>query len=292
MGLSSRLAVTEEHAVAPEKPERALERMPDAATFLFRTPLYREYDLPDADVSRLIVLQYYSGKSQSICPVCGKDSILQGRHSIPAAPYLDRSPVKQFSDRRFDVGVECTWGHNENMLFSFQLKKKKIQKIGQWPSLADFVLPGIAQFRKLLGPERYADLSRAIGLSAHGIGAGSFVYLRRVFESLIAEARAIAEVAGPFDACGFERARMDEKILLLKDYLPAFLVKHRAMYGILSKGVHELSEQDCLLYFDSVRAGIQVILEEHLEAEAKASRIKEASHAIQELQRKLQPPNA
>ena len=68
----------------------------------------------------------------------------------------------------------------------------------------------------------------------------SVVYLRRVFEGLIAKARAKAAEAG-WQEADYEKARMDEKIALLKTYLPPFLVENRKLYGILSKGIHDFS---------------------------------------------------
>ena len=39
----------------------------------------------------------------------------------------------------------------------------------------------------------------------------------------------------------------------------------RCIYGILSKGIHELTEKECLAYFDAMRTGIEIILDDKLE---------------------------
>ena len=46
----------------------------------------------------------------------------------------------------------------------------------------------IKKYRKILGKEKYGEFGRAVGLYTHGIGIGSYVYLRRIFENLIEEA--------------------------------------------------------------------------------------------------------
>lgn len=56
--------------------------------------------------------------------------------------------------------------------------------------------------------------------------------------------------------------RMDEKIDALKAVLPPALVKNKATYTILSKGLHELDERTCQLYFPVVRSAIIRILEQ------------------------------
>jgi hypothetical protein len=49
------------------------------------------------------------------------------------------------------------------------------------------------------------------------------------------------------------KVRMEDRILLMKDHLPEFLVDNRKLYAILSLGVHELTEADCLSFFPVAR---------------------------------------
>ena len=75
------------------------------------------------------------------------------------------------------------------MYYVYYLKMSGyLSKIGQWPSVADFQIPQAEKYRKILGEEQYKELTRGISLAAHGVGIGSYVYLRRVFENLIEEA--------------------------------------------------------------------------------------------------------
>ena len=82
-------------------------------------------------------------------------------------------------------------------------------------------------------------------------------------------------------------SRMPEKIELLKDYLPAFLVKNKSLYGILSKGIHELTEEECRKYFPIVRNGIEFILDEHLVEEERMRKIRATEVAITQVTTKL-----
>jgi hypothetical protein len=65
-----------------------------------------------------------------------------------------------------------------------------------------------------------------------------------------------------WDEADFKKARMEDKVLLMKKHLPEFLVANRKIYSILSIGIHELSEQACLGYFDVMRRSIIMILED------------------------------
>ncbi len=60
-----------------------------------------------------------------------------------------------------------------------------IQKVGQFPSLADIANDESKAYSSVLKGTDARELHTAIGLAAHGVGIGSYVYLRRVFEHLI-----------------------------------------------------------------------------------------------------------
>jgi len=125
------------------------------------------------------------------------------------------------------------------------------------------------------------EFVRGIGLRAHGVGIGSFVYLRRIFEHLIEKEHIEAKKDKNWDDDIYERSRMVEKIELLKDYLPKFLVENKDLYGILSLGVHELSEDECLKYFDPIKMGIIEILEEKVIEKQREDRRKQTQKSIQ-----------
>ena len=58
----------------------------------------------------------------------------------------------------------------------------------------------------------------------------------------------------------FEQARLAEKIKMLESHLSDILVKNTTIYGILSKAIHELSEEECRKYFPVVKERIYQIL--------------------------------
>ncbi|HSV35744.1 MAG TPA: hypothetical protein VLI46_09315, partial [Ramlibacter sp.] len=133
--------------------------------------------------------------------------------------------------------------------------KRSIQKIGQHPSYGDLHILQVKKYTHVLTPEQLGELTRAIVLASHDVGVGAYVYLRRIFEALVEEARRLAEKDAGWDQEQYQRSRMAEKIAQLKAHLPTFLVEHAAMYSLLSKGVHELSEAECLKHFETLRLG-------------------------------------
>jgi hypothetical protein len=58
---------------------------------------------------------------------------------------------------------------------------------------------------------------------------------------------------------------MEDKVEILKEFLPSQLVEAKSIYGILGKGVHELTEEECLKYFPPLKLSIELILNQKIE---------------------------
>lgn len=218
------------------------------------------------------------------CVDCGKESVFYGPDKTEEFPQTD---FKADNDRTFTRQFLCTRVLRHEIYFNFRIKNGVLTKIGQSPSMADLSELELHEYRKVLTEDDYRELSRAVGLAAHGVGIGSFVYLRRVFERLIGEARERAAKLPAWDESAFQKERMDEKIERLRDQLPAFLVEHRSLYSILSKGIHSLGETECLEAFSDVRLAIELILDEKVAAKQREQKEASAKSRLTKLQQKL-----
>lgn len=165
-------------------------------------------------------------------------------------------------------------------------KANTIEKIGQKPSAADLLSGELSKYRKILG-DKYSEFGKAVGLYAHGVGVGSFAYLRRIFEGLINEAYENARIDSAWNESAYQRARMDEKIVLLKGQLPQVLIDNAGIYSILSRGIHSLSEDECLKYFDTVKLGIELILDEKIEREERQRKLTSVTNEISRIKGSL-----
>jgi hypothetical protein len=158
--------------------------------------------------------------------------------------------------------IGCTRDTEHKIDFILRLRDPLIQKIGQFPSLADIANDESRLYQKALDRDDGAELHRAIGLAAHGVGIGSFVYLRRVFERLIARRFKEFKDKEGWTEAEFVKLRMEEKIEFLKGHLPEFLTRNKRVYAILSKGIHELREKECLGAFEMLKHATFFILDE------------------------------
>ena len=272
--------------------------------FLFDLPLYHK--VPREECSDIInFLRRYSSSAQELDgynPIeqCESTFVLyvgmyNTIHNTIGTRSLERTYVSGKSELfdTYEVVLACKrYGTFLHYLIHAEYAEEDdehkhithLSKVGQYPSVADFHIGQVHKYDKVLPKEKMREFTKAIGLAANGVGIGSFVYLRRIFEHLVFEAKDVAKGANPdFNEDSFISARMNERIQMLSDYLPDFLVENHNIYSILSKGVHELSEEECKKYFTVLKESIEIILDEKLEAYRKAKHKKAIGNAIAEI---------
>jgi hypothetical protein len=225
--------------------------------FLFRTPLYEPVALPREAVSGMI---YHPIPIDGYCSEC---------HTMRTFTFTGNTVgIEWWSHYNHDDGhfsgslnIKCT-RHGHPITIYYRMDSGLIKKIGQLPSFADIAIDESKGYSKLLDKEDRAEFHKAIGLAAHGVGIGSYVYLRRIFERLIWRRFNEYKAAEKWKESDFKQLSMKERIELLKDHLPEFLVQNAKLYSILSLGIHELNEADCLAFFPVLRQSTIWILEQ------------------------------
>jgi hypothetical protein len=254
----------------------------EAENFYFKASPYTEFAFKDEDFEDLFNLIFFYRKIDWFCPACGKETTFKGEPNfekkkvdnnlyestlISFSEFSKYFSISYFHNKQFELKFKCSRDeYLHSVKFITRVDSDKIYKIGQFPSYGDLSDHKTKKFNKVLTKEKFAEFNRAIGLFSYGIGIGSIVYLRRIFEDLIYSAfnSHAKDIGQDVDLKNFSRLKMDEKIELLKPFLPAFLVEHKNIYGILSQGVHKLNENECLSIFPTIRCGIELILEEKI----------------------------
>ncbi|TLF46907.1 short-chain dehydrogenase [Maribacter aurantiacus] len=253
--------------------------------FLFNTPIYTKIKIEETDQNEFekIVYSYRNINVEGYNPWRKVETTFAISRTLR---YADND--FQTNGGFASVEIQCK---RYNDIFRYyclwEPESQILMKVGQFPSVADLHIGEIKQYSKLLNSEKLKEFTRAIGLAANGVGIGSFVYLRRIFEFLIDKAYEKGLAIKTVDESKFQKARMDEKIELLKSYLPSFLVDNRTMYSVLSLGIHQLDENTCLEHFDTLRVGIEIILDEQLDELKKKEKIEAAKKKLQQLKGKI-----
>ncbi len=259
--------------------------------FFINTPPYSEIEHKDIATFKA---QIINGESslRAYCARCKDDSVFirfDGDFEMSGAlrrpqrrqDVVDMSRMMIAHQWTYDQGFcitdyICSGGCGHVLIFFTVVTREVAFKVGQWPSYADLGTKLDKKYLKVLSKERFDEFNRAVGLAAHDIGVGSFVYLRRIVEDFVDEAHGHAKSNQGWDENKYQASRYKEKMEAVKNLLPPFLIQNSNVYSIVSKGIHELSEKECLEYFPIVRGVIELTLDEKLtvlEAEEKRKTI-------------------
>jgi hypothetical protein len=251
---------------------------PTPQEFFLNVGLYQSIEILDDSEARNLLS--YRGALDTYCTGCRTQSTFISRDVIQNQIGIQSNT---FITRKFT----CSRNDSHVLYFAVYISDKTLTKVGQYPSFADLIGDNYKQYRKVIGDNRTKELKKAVGLFAHGVGIGSFVYLRRTFEYLVEVAHIQAKERAGWDEETYLRSRMDKKIELLRDLLPQTLVESRNLYSILSKGIHELSEEECLQYFPIMKSGIELIVEERLYELEMQKRTEDFKRQVNEIYQKI-----
>lgn len=271
--------------------------IPSPEQLCLEIPLYKPLHYTVEEIQEILNVLFGKGYIDAFCVDCNKESTfhtsdnfpsaiqhLESCRGIPGSGNINQQEKSLLMQTRFFSKLyTCTRNNNHFIYYVFCINKDSIIKIGQLPSMADLTKSNVQKYNRLLGREKFAELNKAIGLAAHGVGIGSFVYLRRIFEGLIEDAHLKTQKFETWDEAQYQKSRIDEKIYLLNGLLPKFLIENRKIYSILSKGIHELNEDECLKIFPAVMAGIELILDEKLQEQEREMKIKKAANELTKL---------
>lgn len=256
----------------------SIKTFPTPIHLYLSAPLYDQVKVEVGQERAAWLVQYFEGSMDSYCPDCGNHSIFNRTNN-----HTSYDMNEWIKDHLFSVTFKCSRDRRHELYFLFQLEDRTLQKIGQFPSIATLNLFDVRKYSNVLNKKLFQEFTRSIGLAAHGIGVGSFVYLRRIFEHLIEEAHSKASSCDGWDEETYQKYRVSERIQLLSAWLPEFLVQNKSMYGILSKGIHELTEEECLTAFPALKVGIEIVLDEKLNEIERKKKLEEARKAINAL---------
>lgn len=257
-----------------------LPELESIVQFLFETPPYET-----VSATPEVLSEFYSidGKRTPVdghCPFCNRESTFEVRR-IHVSNTEHRADISKRMCINEEITIQCARNEGHVIRYFFRKLKLTLQKIGQFPSLADIANDEVAQYRKNMDKLDANEFHKAIGLAAHGVGVGSFVYLRRVFERLIyGRFKALKDQQG-WDADEFIKLRMVEKIEFLKGHIPDFIHENKKIYSILSVGMHELDEKSCLSWFEVMKQSIIIILEDDKKKKEELDRRTAFSRAIE-----------
>jgi hypothetical protein len=253
--------------MAEAKSEQA--KLPEVWDACFNMPLYRVIAQGDEAKAFAEKLAEEKFKGDAYCVDCKRETPFKrwewpnvGGGATGSRGVVRGKEPASLHQQKTALCARC----GKNYHFYFAAYRNGIAKVGQNPSPADIARQDMLRFRAELDDLDMGELEHATRMFSLGIGVGAFVYLRRIFERLLDRHHATFVAAnGPIE--GYEdKMRWEERVLALATILPKEVVENRKVYAILSVGIHELQEAECLLYYPVLRAAIIDILEQDIAA--------------------------
>ena len=240
--------------------------------FLLKNGLYSRIEINESNISDLIELLSGDCKLNVFCHGCGENSVFSmgplyyyyggiGEiHKELLSSVIHRvngtttgkwrwnnKEIRKYTKQMTFV-YKCGMDPSHSIVYSVVTSENEMIKIGQFPSEADFEFAKLKKYGNIIDNTSRKELGTSIGLHAHGVGIGSYVYLRRILERIVDDSAIEILDKNEYEN-EFQQLRMGDRIKKLEGVLPKGIVENKAIYGILSKGIHELSEEECLMYY-------------------------------------------
>jgi len=246
---------------------------------IINKPLYSKIDMANLSKTEILDILFCKESIECFCPSCKKPSVfvkVPNREQGQREKALSENSIFPHVEENlfevpevFNLDFSCSINNKHTLNVIYKVENKVITKIGQSPSLFDIQKNEFKKYRNIL-ENNYSDLSNAIMFYNSGFGVAAFTHFRRIIENyFVKKAYEIKKVQSDWDDKNYKESRFLEKLELLKDVLPKTLLDNPRLYSIVSKGIHELKEDDCLLYFEAVKECIFLSLDEIIDEEKK-----------------------
>lgn len=235
----------------------------DLADFILQ-PIGFEHKFKDDDARK----SFLSGGYQTatlFCPTCGKERIFTAIRYTDGLNYAlvhsQNGDSVQADHVIHRVKFACGCGKSWIEIILEPMSNSRLVKIGQYPDAVYFDEGVNSEAIAMASEEENTYYINAAKACYNGLYIAAFSYLRRVLESLVIKAENQANITTP-------KVKMKERIaeLVEKGALNGLLIEpgFNTLYNVLSKGVHELSEDECREQYPILRDAIDTIFEDEL----------------------------
>ncbi len=242
-----------------------------------------EYETLDRDIA------FSEERFNLYCTKCKELRIFASDKLYPVT-FIRKNPVfvKEIEDNpSLYKTYRCSANPEHKIVYGFLKLGDKLVKIAEYPSRYDSVKNDFNKYEKIIGDEKVGELAKASQLESFGYAIAAFLFYRRIYEHLILETFKNTNVEGKIPEADFMAKRMDEKVDYLKTDLPDYFVENSHLYGILSKGVHELNEDECKKYIPVARAVLYFSLDEAVDKRNAELRKQELAKQLNDISTKI-----
>lgn len=221
---------------------------------------------------------YHKGNSSDMTELNGEiNGILLGYIPNDNAKSHVQDPITDSAYEIYkDLDYYCAKCGERHEYF-FTSDRKYIMKVGQNPSFSDLQGKEINKYKNLIS-KYFIEFKSSLSCYAQKKGIAAFVYLRRILEDIIEKKY---KKLFPEEETNIKFVDKFSKVQEVEKIIPTELesVKDH-LYSVLSKGIHEYDEQECLEIYEIVKFVIEEILDKQLEEKKREEKIKKAKEVL------------
>lgn len=167
--------------------------------------------------------------------------------------------------------------HRKFEVFYWDKQTNKIIKIGEYPSAYDNGNKEyLEKLKKVCSNKEAKDMAqyvnKALIMESNGFGIAALLYMRRAFERLII----ISEDKNKSqNSCEKMADRIKNNPLL-----PEQIKADRRVYNIISEGIHNETEEECMELFNVIKVGFTILLRRTYESVEEKKELEELSRLV------------
>lgn len=236
-----------------------------------------------------LIINFRKRLDKVYCTKCKTDRVFAPDTIIEnkTVANVDYPDLFQFRNNIFYKTFRCSSDPLHILVFGFLREGGNIIKIAEYPSKFDLSKNKLNKYDKVLSNTPMKDLKQALQLQSYGYAIASFVHYRRIFEFIIGDTYRKNET-DEHKLEEFKTKRMNEKVELVKDNIASYLYQSaNNLYGILSKGIHQLEEKECNEYLSVIGDFVIYSLDEMLEQKQKEDRKRKIENNLKNIASKI-----
>lgn len=160
----------------------------------------------------------------------------------------------------------------QNVFFLFYFDGNSIIKLAQYPSLYDVSRDELKKYQKnqLIDKDSFKEIYKAETCASSGYYVAAYTYMRRVYETMLMSVFIDNREAIGLSEDEFRRLHSDKKLETIKEYLAIDDEIYLPLYGLLSAGIHAMSEEQCCEDYVVLKPILLEILSEQKAKQEKA----------------------
>lgn len=245
---------------------------------------------PKCKENKTFIISSSDFYQSAFCFIKAINSSFSRCSSVPGSSTNDPHSLFLNERGKFDLELKCPVC-NETIYFYYIYENGYIMKINTYPNSMNGLKQKYRKYKLLNNDDyNYAEefITGCYLFYNSKSGIGSFCYLRRCLENFVKDYTNDLFNEGKISEIYNASLKFEKKINIIKGELDKDVYGMlKPLYSILSLGIHELKEQECLDFFIQLKEILEILLDERLEKINKKNKIQKLKKNLNDNNSKL-----